>query len=144
MQKRRLKFNIIDVAILVVLVCSVCSLIFRDNIVEIFGTPEIESVEIKVCAENNGNLSESLISGAVMELHFGNNMKAQAVVSSTEVSDDGKIYVKASLNGYKRLGRFYSENGNPFEIGNEYLADFNGGKIAFVLENVGISGENAA
>ena len=40
MEKRKLKFNILDIAILVAIICSVAVLIFRDVIHDAFGEPE--------------------------------------------------------------------------------------------------------
>ncbi len=110
MQKRKLKLNILDVVIVVVILCSVSVLVFHDTINEVFGKPEISPLTVSVSPEGE-DAKSAFVLGASVTLEF-ESTKLQTVVVSSEFQENGEISVNLSLNGYKKLGRYYSENGN--------------------------------
>ncbi len=111
MQKRKLKLNILDVVIVIAILCSVAVLVFHDTINEVFGKPEISPLTVSVSPEGGEDTMASFGVGESVTLEF-ESTKLQAVVVSSELDEDGEALVKLSLNGYKKLGRYYSENGN--------------------------------
>lgn len=140
MQKRKVKLNILDIAIFAVIICSVLVLIFRDTIGEFFGKPEIAALEVhvtSVSADNNVNDLFAVGSTVTFTPQRGGK-QVQAVVTSATKSFDGKAEFTLSCNGYQRLGRFYTENGEQLSQGGECSLSFGASTLDCRLQTAGI------
>lgn len=141
MEKRKLKINILDVAIFVVVVCAVLVLVFRDNISDTFGKTEIVSLELELTAEsvspNAGNLFKTG-SAIVLEPSNGSGEKLQAVVLSSEFSESGKAEIILSCNGYKKFSSYYTENGTELVISSDCAVAISDIRFVCKLQKVDI------
>ncbi|MBR5285602.1 MAG: hypothetical protein IKU30_01770 [Clostridia bacterium] len=148
MEKRKFKINILDIVIFVVILCSVAILVFRDTVNEIFTKPEITTLEIAVFVngeENCSAVSALLDKNAVFvpdnKNDFTVNVKVVEFNAASDLHTDAKKgEVKIQLSGYKRLGRFYTEDGTRIHTDTECAIVINNGKINGTLLTVGISG----
>ena len=119
MEKRKFKINILDVVIFVVILCSVAVLVFRDTVNEVFTKPEVTTLEAVIFvndADGCAALQASLDQSVSFEPDVRNDLKIGARViefkaMSNLLAEARKGEVKVVLTGYKRFGRFYTEDG---------------------------------
>ncbi len=116
-QKKR--FNILDLAICLVVICSVCLIFFRETVSEIFEDPQMVTLEVtvdfrgtemieafnqtqskRVTYEPEGNESDFI------ELDIGKMTITQGTAAAPE-----QAQITLRFVGYKRLGRYYTELG---------------------------------
>ncbi len=123
MQKRKYKLNALDIAIFIVVLCSVAVIMFRDSISGFLGTTEISMIDITLTIENDSSSQSALISTGkpvVFEPESSTDIKADALVKksieSTESENSATEFV-ITCTGYKKFGRFYTENGDRISIG---------------------------
>lgn len=114
MQKRKFKLNIVDVAIVVLIACAFVALFFRDTIHDMFAKPDIVALQIEISWDEDDDEAGVLTVGNIVV--FRAQTEIHAVVSEC---DGAKA--KINLNGYKKLGRFYTENGSPISVGEGYV-----------------------
>ncbi len=109
MEKRKLKLNVLDFAIFAVIICAVAVLIFRDVIHDAVGKPEI--VELCVTVELNDKVPATLENAESTTLNLDIDSDSNSDVT---VLVDDVMYKTAVVrfNGFKRLGRYYSESGD--------------------------------
>lgn len=125
LKKHKLKINILDLVIFVVILCVVAVIIFRDTISEFFGAPQDITVKCSVTVMEVP-FDESLLFGT------GNNLKITASGHSVEAAISGRntvnsekkdcydITVTVISDGYKKFGSFYTESGMKLSNGNRY------------------------
>ena len=137
MEKRKLKFNILDIAILVAIICSVAVLIFRDVIHDAFGEPEI--VELAITLDlGETNIDEfGFDENEAVEIFLDEGDGATVLVSVNRIDENSLDVV---CKGYKKLGRFYTENGDLISIASVCEMQKNDGKIQCEVESVEING----
>ena len=119
MEKRKFKINILDFVIFVVILCSVAILVFRDTVNEVFIKPEATVVEITLSVD--GTEQTAAIRSAMNEdVVFIPDVKKESELAArftrfnaapglSEAPQSVEVSIKVS--GYKRLGRFYTEDG---------------------------------
>ena len=148
MEKRKFKINILDIVIFVVILCSVAVLVFRDTVNEIFAKPVITTVEITVfvngeeeCAAVSSLLDNNVVFVPDNKNDFTLNAKVVEFKAVSDIHTEAKKgEVKIQLSGYKRLGRFYTEDGTRIYTGTECAFVVGEEKINGNLLNIGISG----
>lgn len=141
MQKRKMKINVLDVAIFAAIICSVAALFFRDTVAEVFEQPEITTVEISVVAESLPEDSSSfLIAGkdAVLKYSNGDGSKINTTLKSVKTDSDGNTTFTVVCSGYKRLGRFYTADGEKLNLNGEYVLNFGTVSLDCTLDSVEI------
>ncbi len=141
MQKRKIKINILDVAIFLAIICSVAALFFRDTITEVFEQPEIATVEISLVAEKLPEDSSSfLVAGkeAVVKYSDGDGTKINANLKSVKTDSEGKTTFTVVCSGYKKLGRYYTESGEKLNINGDYVLNFGTVSLDCTLDSVEI------
>lgn len=115
MEKRKLKFNVLDIAIITVIICAIAVIVFRDVIHDAFGNPEIEPLSVTVAFEEEIEVpefdSDESIS-VVLDNGYG-----ETVTANVERAEEGELAFV--VNGYKKLGRFYTESGELISLGSE-------------------------
>lgn len=137
MQKK--KFNILDLAICLVLICSVCLVIFRDTVSEIFEEPRMVTLEITVEFRGEDAVSRVSQTGA-KNADFEPQSDGETVISvnlgemtiipgSVTVPDHATVVF--TCVGYTRFGRFYNENGERI---------YENSQSAFTLDGVRTEG----
>lgn len=137
MQKRKLKLNIIDIAIVVVVLCSIAVIAFRDTIGDFFGKPDIMAIEVEFSGQMTDDAAKSsFVVGTTFGLTSDSGVNVQMIITNVDIYENGDATIKASLNGYKKLGRFYAENGDLLEFGNGFELSANGQELSCALDNV--------
>ena len=117
MQKRKFKLNILDIAIVILVICAVVALSFRDTISDMFTKPDIVALQIDVSSDGS-DVAKSVLT-------VGNTVVFQAQTEiHAVVSESDGVKARLNLNGYKKLGRYYTENGDPISVGDEYVIRF--------------------
>lgn len=110
MEKRKLKFNILDVAIIVVLICAVVALVFRGTVKEMFEEPQVIKLRLVLATDKNNPATEEMFELYNTVYVDGNTQLQSAVIDKTE--DDEKLVLTLECEGYKKLGKFYTEHGD--------------------------------
>lgn len=142
MQKRKLKLNIIDIAIVVIVLCSITVIAFRDTIGEFFGKPDIAEVEMFFNADMTDEAKKAcFIIGTTVDVTSNSGVNVRMIITKVEHDENGFAGIKASLNGYKKMGRFYAENGDLLEVNSVFEFSANGQKLSCELQNVGFKGD---
>ena len=139
MQKRKIKINILDIAIVVAVICSVAALFFHDTITEVFEQPEITPIEISVVADDLPDDSASiLVAGktSALKIKDGDGTKMDTSLKSVKTDSDGNTTFTVVCSGYKKLGRYYTENGEKLNVNGEYVLSFESVALDCVLESV--------
>ena len=127
MEKRKLKLNILDIAIVVIIICSAAVLMFRDTINEFFSEPEMATINVTffVDGEDSVILSQNALGKTVTfvvddENEFsieGRVISVKAAPGSLTVPKQAEVTV--SIVGYKKLGRHFTESGERIYINSE-------------------------
>lgn len=141
MQKRKLKINILDVAIFVAIICSVAALIFRDTISDVFSKPEIAALEIAVVVENLPEDRVALFKEGgevVLEPESDSAVQITAKIKSCKREASGRATVVLACSGYKRLGRYYTESGEKLTLNGPYRTVSGDSSFKSTLETVNI------
>lgn len=116
-QKKR--FNILDLAICLAVICSICLIFFRETVSEIFEEPQMVTLEVTVDFRGtemieafNHTQSKTVAfepegkESDFIELDIGKITITQGNVVAPE-----RAQVTFRFVGYKRLGRYYTELG---------------------------------
>ena len=123
MQKRKTKFNILDLAIILVAVCSFCLIFFRDTVSEVLGAPQMGIIEIIVEIEGEDAVSEmrQSVGKTVLYETEKEGEYSEFYISDVKTASDSlvapnKATVVFTCTGYNKLGRYYTENGKRIFI----------------------------
>ncbi len=139
MQKRKVKVNVLDFAIFIAILCSVAALIFHDTIDEIFEQPEITKIEISVVADSlPDDASSILVAGksVILKMKDNDGTDIETTLKSVKTDSKGDTTFTVTCSGYKKLGRYYIENGEKLNINGNYVLDFGDIKLDCVLDSV--------
>lgn len=116
MTKRKIKFNILDVAIVLIALASCFLVFFSDAVSELFGDPEIEIVEMTVKI-NDADAVLQISQSVGRSVMFVTEKQGEysefqvlEVISDLSQKPDSATVVLA-CRGYEKFGRFYTENG---------------------------------
>lgn len=117
MQKRKFKLNILDIAIVALIACIIVALSFRDTISDMFSKPDVVVLQIEISSDGSDVAKTILTSGNTVVF------QAQTDIHAVVAKSDG-TKAKLNLNGYKKLGRYYTENNSQITAGEEYVIIF--------------------
>lgn len=127
MQKRKFKLNIIDIVIFIVVVCSVAIIAFRDTINEALTKPEMENVRVTVSIYGSVNverLSDSKGKTVVYQPNTENDLAFEMTIFAVDIKENAyaapnHVEITLECSGYKKFGRFYTENGDRVYVNTE-------------------------
>ena len=119
MNKRRLKVNALDIALLILIVSAALIIVFRAEINDFFAEPEESEVILTVSADAVEIATANRFrTGARISVCFGDDSDnpLDAVIESAVVTPDGedgtaRLIITFSVNGYRRFGIFYTNEG---------------------------------
>lgn len=125
MTKRKFKFNVLDLLILLLIVCMVAVMVFRDTITEFFGEPEIIPVRYSVIIKEVTREDAALFSeGVRIGIASGRSISETVLETKTATlsQKDGcfDITVCVSGYGYKKFGKYYIGEGIRLSHENTY------------------------
>ena len=142
MQKRKIKINILDIAILLAIICSVAALIWRDTISEAFGKPEIVTLEMTVVTEKLDEENASAFkNGESVSITIDSEDKTEvnAKITSVKSVKSGKLTVVLSFDGYRSLGRYYDEHNRIITVNSDCIAKIGSAQYKATLQSVEVS-----
>ncbi len=147
MEKRKLQINILDVAIVVVIICSIAVLVFNDTIKEAVGKPEITDINVCVAFKTDITAEQTLVpegSDVVFQTVTGDKIKLNSKIARTvAVEKEGDKEIKnvvVTFKGYKKLGRFYTESGQLISIGSDCTLTLKGIKNECTVKSINLNG----
>jgi len=124
MQKRKIKFNILDLAIILTVICAIAVLGFKHYIVEFFEEPEIVKTTAVVAVSNvNADVGIQLKEGDSVDFYpeSDGDEKVSAKIKKITFAKNNTASVEVEFNGYKKFGRIYLEKGELIRDGSEYI-----------------------
>lgn len=146
MEKRKLKLNILDVAIVVVIICSLAVLVFNDTVHEAFGEPVIQDIDVTLVFGSELSAEHMLLptdSEVLISLSPESGADVSALVSriaAVEKIDGNEVRtMTVRLKGYKKLGRFYTESGKLVALNGTYTVAINESSYSCNIKNVAIA-----
>jgi hypothetical protein len=138
--------NAIDIAIFVAIVCSVVLLLFSDNIISFIGTDEISMIDVTLKIENATSARSGLVSegkSVVFEPENSTEIKADALVKKpiepSDSNEDASSEFVITCTGYKKFGRFFTENGDRIAVGRVCTATIDGETITCIVTSAKIA-----
>lgn len=135
MQKRKARFNILDLAIVAAVICAVAAVIFRNDIAEAFGTPEEIGVELIAESEYISASEAAAFRARISEasLPDGTTLRIEEALISRP-NEEGLVCleIRCSFFGYKRIGRYYDTNGERISTSSVV----SGGGIEFAVHDI--------
>lgn len=136
MQQRKLRLNILDIAIFVAVICAIATLVFRDTIHEAFSDPEIVTLSVTVRVNNADESLKTEFEKKNADFSL-NGRVVEVPISKTEISTvTNEASILFTCRGYKKLGRFYAENGDRLKLGNECRLTVGDKTVSCVIEEV--------
>ncbi len=125
MTKRKYKFNIIDLLILLLVVCVSLVVVFRDTVTEFFGEPEIIPVRYSVTIKEVSREDASLFTeGARLGISSGRTIAETVLETKTAILSEKEgcfdVTVCVSGYGYKKFGKYYTGDGMRLADGSTY------------------------
>lgn len=140
MQKRNFKFNVLDLVIFVVVICSVAVLVFRGTINEAFEDATLVTLEVRIAVEGELSVAKSqasLSKTAVFEPEADDSTAFEVNIADVHilpgsVTVPNKAEVTVMCMGYTKLGRYYTENGERI---------YNNTECAFIIDGERIEGK---
>lgn len=109
MEKRKLKLNVLDVAIIVVVICAVVALVFRGTVKDAFNEPEMVKLKVVVTTDKANTATAEIFKLNNTVYIDGDNQLQSEVVRVDE--DENELIVILECKGYKKFGRIYTEHG---------------------------------
>lgn len=116
-QKKR--FNILDLAVCLAVICSVCLIFFHESISEIFEDPQMETIEIAVDISDSDVINQLsginatevvFMSDEITEKTVNMTVVGMTVIEKPNASPE-RARMILSFTGYKRFGKIYTEQG---------------------------------
>ncbi|MBQ9848073.1 MAG: hypothetical protein IJO64_03325 [Clostridia bacterium] len=142
MQKRKFKLNILDIAIFVAVICAIATLVFRDTIHEAFSEPEIGTLSLTAHASNADESLKAEFENQTAEFFVNNGNGGTISVPITKLELSGETngaVISFTCRGYKKLGRFYTENGERLSIEGECKFTVGEKTLSCVIDSVSVS-----
>ncbi len=139
MQKRKLKLNILDIAIVVAIICAAATFVFRDTVHEAFTEPEIVTLELTAHASNAD--SSLIIDFQYRKAEFSVNgesaLSDKVLISSVVVDSEAHEAVFTfTCSGYRKLGRYYTEDGVRLSVGDACRFTAGDKSVSCVIEGL--------
>ncbi len=138
--------NAIDIAIFVAIACSVALLVFSENIMSFIGTEEISVIDVTLKIENTSSSQSALVSegkSVVFEPENSTEIKADALVKKSinpsDANEDASSEFVITCTGYKKFGRFFTENGDRIAVGRVCTVTIDGETINCIVSSVKIA-----
>jgi len=148
MQNRKFRINILDIAIIAAVICVAAIIIFRAEISELIGSPDIATVQLQFDAEEvPAETAKTLKSGETVLLTVeGEPDDLSALITEVRYSSPaGKETVRLELTleiqGYSRFGTFYTARGTKLIYGDKHKVMWDNGTIEFALSKCGYKDE---
>ncbi|MBE6692891.1 MAG: hypothetical protein E7586_06190 [Ruminococcaceae bacterium] len=138
MEKRKLKLNVLDIAIIAVLICAVVALVFRGTVKEIFDKAEPVTLKVTVTADKE-NIATDEIFKLYNTVYIDGNTQLQCAVVSSDDNETETVVV-LECKGYKKLGRFYTEHGDLLSNVPECTVQYNDMRIRCSIQSVDFAG----
>ncbi len=141
MQKRKAKFNILDVAIVLTVICAIAVLGFRHYIVEFFDEPQIQKTFASVTISNvTPETGWGFKEGDTVEFYprSDGDEKVGAKIKKITFNKNNTASVELELKGYTKFGRIYSEKGEHIKEGHEFVITKGENKSDCVIKSVKI------
>ncbi|MBR5859289.1 MAG: hypothetical protein IKZ05_05145, partial [Clostridia bacterium] len=116
MQKK--KFNVLDLAICLAVICSVCLIFFRDTVAQIFEEPVTVALEVTVDVTGSETVARLVGSETKTVVYYpdvrSDKSIEMTIIDIVAVEKPNAVPERArltlSVNGYKRLGKYYTES----------------------------------
>ena len=151
MKKRRLRLNILDIVIFAAVLCAVALVVFSNEIDELLGEPNIKPIELQLNASGiSQEAAHSLKSGDNILLYFTDSEPNENTAYSSAVITEVRIYqtggeedaadvgMSVILQGYRRIGVFYSENAQKLTYGAPVTVVWDGGNGELSAQPFGV------
>lgn len=119
MEKRTFKFNILDIVIIIVVICSIAVLVFHDTISKLFEETEMVTLELSVNVSGEDNVAlvrEVLSKSVVFEPRSDKGTAFKVNVTNIKImpvpnAEPNEAEVTVACIGYQKLGRYYTKSG---------------------------------
>ncbi|MBO4276940.1 MAG: hypothetical protein J5925_00905 [Clostridia bacterium] len=144
MQKnRKFRINMLDIAIIAAVICVAAIIVFRAEINELIGTPEIATVQIQLTADEvPAETAKTLKSGDSATLIYeGEQGELPLAISEVRYTspagggDTVKLELTVETKGYQRFGTYYTEQGVKLGYGSEFAVKWESGSLEFAVAN---------
>ncbi len=122
--KRKAKFNILDLAIVLAIICAVAVLGFRHYIVEFFDEPNIVKTSATVTLSGvNEEVGLKFNQDDTVEFYPDSDAdeKVSATVKSITFNKNNTATVELEFKGYTKFGRIFLEKGEQIRQGSDYV-----------------------
>jgi hypothetical protein len=110
----------LDIAIFVAILCSVALLVFSESIIGFIGTDEITMIDVTLKFENVSAQTALVSEGksVVFEPENATEIKSDALVKkAVNANGEESPEFVITCTGYKKFGRFFTENGDRIAVG---------------------------
>ena len=125
MKKKKLKLNILDIAIVVALICVIAVIVFRSEINELLSDPEVAPVTLTISERNvDLEIARGFKSGdeALLVFEDGGEQTVATIAGvrfSSPAGEDPTVRLELTLtlDGYRRIGAYYTAAGEKLSYG---------------------------
>ncbi len=141
MQKRKAKFNIIDLAIIFVVVCALVVLGFKNYIIEFFEEPQITKTTATVTLSNvSADTGLKLKKGDSLDFYPESDAdgKTQARIINISYDKNNTAVAEIEFNGYSKFGRIYTEQGEHIRNNSDFMLQKSDKKVKCLVKSVRI------
>ena len=129
MKKHRIRLNLLDLVIVLCLLCTVALLVFRDEVNELLGEPNIDSVELHISSagvpDSEARTFKSGDRVGVSLSEDGDPVQCEITAVRFTPNNDGTVDLELAviISGYRRVGVYYTESGEKIVYGSPvYIA----------------------
>lgn len=143
MNKKKIRLNILDLVIVVALICTVAAIVFRTEILEIFGEPVIAPVELTLSASDvDAETARGFKSGDEVSVVLAEGEEPLVAVitgvriTAHEDGENARLELTLTLDGYRRIGVFYTAGGVKLKYDDSVTVLFLEGSQAFTVSGV--------
>ena len=135
MQKK--KFNVLDLAICLAVICSVCLIFFRDTVAQIFEEPVTVALEVTVDVNGSETVAR-LVGSETKTVVYYPDVRSDKSIEMTIIdivavekpnAAPERARLTLSINGYKRLGKYYTESGERIYENSDCTFSFGGMRV---------------
>ncbi len=141
MQKRKAKFNIIDLAIILVVICALAVLGFKNYIIEFFEEPQITKTTATVTLSNvSADTGLKLKNGDSLEFYPESDADGKTKIRIINISYDkhNTAVAEIEFKGYSKFGRIYTEQGELIRNNSEFMLQKSDKKVKCLVKSVRI------
>ena len=140
MQNRKFRINILDICIIAAVICIAAAIIFRAEISELIGSPEIAATQLQLTAEEvpvetaqtlkSGDAATLVIEGEPDEIPL---LITEVRYTSPSGGDTVRLELTVESKGYGRFGTFYTERGTKLVYGAKAPVKWESGSFEFAI-----------